>query len=70
MTQVAEKPTSFVQALEKRPLGGPRWLDDLRARGAAKFTALGIPTVRDEARSLWQEAKELHLIFCAILRKT
>ena len=27
---------------------GPRWLDDLRARGAAKFAALGIPTVRDE----------------------
>ena len=48
MTQVAEKTSAFVQALEKRPTGGPRWLDDLRARGAAKFTALGIPTVRDE----------------------
>jgi four helix bundle protein len=29
-----------------------------------------VPSVRDEARVLWQEAKELHLIFCAILRKT
>ena len=48
MTQVAEKPTVFAQALEKRPQGGPRWLDDLRTRGAARFTALGIPTVRDE----------------------
>ena len=48
MTQVAEKPTVFAQALEKRPQGGPRWLEDLRARGAARFAALGIPTVRDE----------------------
>ena len=48
MTQVAEKPTVFATALEKRPTGGPRWLDDLRSRGAAKFAALGIPTVRDE----------------------
>ena len=48
MTQVAEKPTAFAQAMEKRPHGGPRWLDDLRGRGAAKFAALGIPTVRDE----------------------
>src|SRR5687767_4846551 len=48
MTQVAEKASAFAQALEKRPQGGPRWLEDLRSRGAAKFTALGIPTVRDE----------------------
>jgi Fe-S cluster assembly protein SufD len=38
----------FAGALEKRPQGGPRWLDDLRGRGAARFAALGIPTVRDE----------------------
>jgi hypothetical protein len=25
--------------------------------------------LRPEARILWQEAKELHLIFCAIYRK-
>jgi len=48
MTQVAEKATVFASALEKRPQGGPRWLDDLRARGAARFAALGIPTVREE----------------------
>jgi len=48
MSQVAEKPTVFAAALEHRPQGGPRWLDDLRSRGAAKFAALGIPTVRDE----------------------
>ena len=28
--------------------GGPRWLQDLRERGAARFAALGFPTVRDE----------------------
>jgi four helix bundle protein len=27
------------------------------------------PTTRDTARRLWQEAKELHLIFAAIYRK-
>jgi len=48
MTQVAEKPAVFGSALEKRPVGGPRWLEDLRGRGAARFAALGIPTVRDE----------------------
>ena len=48
MTQVAEKTSAFAAALEKRPQGGPRWLEDLRSRGAARFTALGIPTVRDE----------------------
>ncbi|MEO6235413.1 MAG: Fe-S cluster assembly protein SufD [Vicinamibacterales bacterium] len=48
MSQVAEKTSSFLTALERRPMGGPRWLDDLRSRGAARFTALGIPTVRDE----------------------
>jgi Fe-S cluster assembly protein SufD len=48
MSQVADKPTTFAAALDRRPQGGPRWLDDLRSRGAAKFTALGIPTVRDE----------------------
>src|SRR5687767_15309812 len=31
-----------------RPHGGPRWLQDLRERGAARFAALGFPTVRDE----------------------
>src|SRR3954469_10926408 len=46
--QIAEKAAVFGHALEKRPTGGPRWLDDLRARGAARFAALGIPTVRDE----------------------
>ncbi len=48
MSQVAEKTSSFLAALDRRPQGGPRWLEDLRSRGAAKFAALGIPTVRDE----------------------
>ena len=48
MTQVAEKTSPLIAALDQRPQGGPRWLDDLRARGAARFSALGIPTVREE----------------------
>jgi len=48
MTQLAEKATPFSTALDKRPQGGPRWLEDLRGRAAARFAALGIPTVRDE----------------------
>ena len=48
MSQLAEKTSAFSTVLEQRPHGGPRWLDDLRARGAARFAALGVPTVRDE----------------------
>ena len=48
MTQLAEKVSPFSTALEKRPPAGPRWLDDLRGRAAARFAALGVPTVRDE----------------------
>ena len=46
MTQVAEKLHPWVAS--GRPAGGPRWLQDLRERAAARFTALGFPTVRDE----------------------
>src|SRR5688572_9315378 len=48
MTQVAEKLQPWLDAVEGRPHGGPRWLQDLRDRGAARFAALGFPTVRDE----------------------
>ncbi len=48
MTQVAEKLQPWVAAVEQRPQGGPRWLQDLRDRAAARFTALGFPTVREE----------------------
>ncbi|MEP6592534.1 MAG: Fe-S cluster assembly protein SufD [Acidobacteriota bacterium] len=48
MTQVAEKLQPWLSALEQRPHGGARWLQDLRDRAAARFTALGFPTVRDE----------------------
>jgi Fe-S cluster assembly protein SufD len=48
MTQLAEKAPAFSTALEKRNQNGPRWFDDLRARAAARFTQLGLPTVRDE----------------------
>ena len=34
--------------LDARPQGGPRWLQDLRDRAAARFSTLGFPTVRDE----------------------
>jgi Fe-S cluster assembly protein SufD len=48
MTQVAEKLQPWLDALDERPKGGPRWLQDLRERGASRFTALGFPTVREE----------------------
>jgi Fe-S cluster assembly protein SufD len=48
MTQVAEMLQPWMAALEQRPQGGPRWLQDLRDRAAARFAALGFPTVRDE----------------------
>ena len=46
MTQLAEKLHPWVAAA--RPVAGPRWLQDLRERGAVQFSALGFPTVRDE----------------------
>jgi len=48
MTQLAEKVPTFGAALEKRSPVGPRWFEDLRARGSARFAQLGIPSVRDE----------------------
>lgn len=34
-----------------------------------RIIAAADPALKDDARALWQEAKELHLIFEAILRK-
>jgi four helix bundle protein len=34
-----------------------------------RMIATADPSLKDEARKLWREAKELHLIFCAIWRK-
>ena len=34
-----------------------------------RMIATAEPTLKSDARILWQEAKELHLIFCAIFRK-
>ena len=48
MTQVAERLQPWLAAIEQRPQGGPRWLQDLRDRAASRFAALGFPTVRDE----------------------
>jgi Fe-S cluster assembly protein SufD len=48
MAQVVERLQPWLAAIDARPQGGPRWLQDLRDRGAARFTALGFPTVRDE----------------------
>jgi Fe-S cluster assembly protein SufD len=46
MTQVADNLQQWVAA--GGPAPGPRWLQELRGRGAARFTALGFPTVRSE----------------------
>jgi four helix bundle protein len=34
-----------------------------------RMIAAAEPNTKDDARALWQEAKELHLIFASILRK-
>jgi four helix bundle protein len=34
-----------------------------------RMIAAAEESLKPEARKLWQEAKELHLIFCAIFRK-
>jgi len=34
-----------------------------------RMVATAEPALKEEARVLWQEAKELHLIFCAIWRR-
>jgi Fe-S cluster assembly protein SufD len=48
MTQVAEKLQPWIAAIEDRPQGGPRWLQEARDKAAARFAALGFPTVREE----------------------
>jgi Fe-S cluster assembly protein SufD len=48
MTQVVEKLQPWLAAIEQRPQGAPRWLQDMRDRAAARFATLGFPTVRDE----------------------
>src|SRR6476660_4817489 len=42
MTQVAEKHQPWTSVLEERPTTGPRWLQEIRDRGAA-FRAAWIP---------------------------
>ena len=48
MAQVMEKLQPWIAAVEGRPQGGPRWQQELRDKAAARFAALGFPTVRDE----------------------
>jgi Fe-S cluster assembly protein SufD len=48
MAQVAEKLQPWLAALDERPRGGSRWLQDLRDHSASRFVELGFPTVRDE----------------------
>jgi Fe-S cluster assembly protein SufD len=48
MIDAVEKLHTWRAALDERPQGGPRWLQDLRDRAAVRFAALGFPTVRDE----------------------
>ena len=48
MTQVAERLQPWIATLEGRPQGAVRWVQELRDKAAARFSALGFPTVRDE----------------------
>ena len=35
-----------------------------------RMIASAVPDLKDKAKPLWQEAKELHLIFAAVVRRT
>ncbi len=35
-----------------------------------RMIASAVPDMKDKAKPLWQEAKELHLIFAAVVRRT
>ena len=35
-----------------------------------RMIAAAVPNLKDRAKPLWQEAKELHLIFAAVVRRT
>jgi Fe-S cluster assembly protein SufD len=48
MTQLVEKLQPWLAALDERPRGGARWLQDLRDHAASRFVELGFPSVRDE----------------------
>ncbi len=48
MPQVAEKLQPWLAALDERPRGGSRWLQDLRDHAASRFVELGFPSTRDE----------------------
>ena len=48
MAQVMDKLQPWLAAIEQRPQAAVRWQQDLRDKAAARFTALGFPTVRDE----------------------
>jgi Fe-S cluster assembly protein SufD len=48
MAQVMDKLQPWLAALDQRPRGGSRWLQDLRDHAASRFVELGFPSVRDE----------------------
>src|SRR5918999_5777065 len=52
MSSVVERQETYLAEYERfekaRSLSAPAWLRDLRARAAARFGALGFPTVRQE----------------------
>ena len=48
MAHVVEKLQPWIATLESRPQGAIRWVQELRDKAAARFAALGFPTVRDE----------------------
>jgi Fe-S cluster assembly protein SufD len=43
-----DKLQPWLAALDQRPRGASRWLQDLRDQAASRFVELGFPTVRDE----------------------
>ena len=67
----------FARNIPKNPVTIPLISQIVRCRKEERETKLWLrmvaaaePELKVEARTLWQEAKELHLIFAAIWRKT
>ena len=57
--------TAFAEDLPKRPSPMPQTTDGVPH---VQIDVRAVPELREQAKELWQEAKELHLIFAKIYR--
>jgi hypothetical protein len=63
------KPTRFQKRISKTKIGTGR-KEARETKLWLRMIAAAEPETKPDARKLWQEAKELHLIFAAIWRKS